>query len=247
MPISPNLSEKLRLNSGQRADIEVMKSILYGLRGAPVALKGGTALMLFYGLDRFSEDLDFDTFKSFDMKPVLQKYKNPYINEITVKKHTPTVQRYRVSWIVGDQEGNVTLEISFRQSPKKNDVQETTLGVPVLTPFALLKQKFDALKSRTTARDLFDIAYLAVAHPDEFSIQDKQKLCQIYDNFNDTYARFEFAFREDTKINDRFLETLVRIEQAVKMFRDKEKSPAELFLEESVKKYDQRKDPNLEQ
>jgi predicted nucleotidyltransferase component of viral defense system len=39
---------------------QLMKSILKGIDDTPLVLKGGTALLLAYGLDRFSEDLDFD-------------------------------------------------------------------------------------------------------------------------------------------------------------------------------------------
>jgi len=40
----------------------VMKALCQGFRkkSLPMVLKGGTALKLCYGLDRFSEDLDFD-------------------------------------------------------------------------------------------------------------------------------------------------------------------------------------------
>ena len=48
---------------------QVMSSILreVGDRNLPMHLKGGTALMLFHELDRFSEDLDFDSHKKLNM------------------------------------------------------------------------------------------------------------------------------------------------------------------------------------
>lgn len=42
---------------------KLMVSILKNLTDTPLVLKGGTALYLGYGLNRFSEDLDFDSSK----------------------------------------------------------------------------------------------------------------------------------------------------------------------------------------
>lgn len=42
---------------------KLMINILKNLSDTPLVLKGGTALYLGYGLNRFSEDLDFDSVK----------------------------------------------------------------------------------------------------------------------------------------------------------------------------------------
>ena len=50
------------LSDAQQAEhLEVMTEIChyFNRKGMPMVLKGGTALKLCYGLDRFSEDLDF--------------------------------------------------------------------------------------------------------------------------------------------------------------------------------------------
>ncbi len=39
---------------------KLMRAIVKNLADTPMVLKGGTALYLGYGLNRFSEDLDFD-------------------------------------------------------------------------------------------------------------------------------------------------------------------------------------------
>lgn len=46
-----------------------MKEILLSInfKNYPTYLKGGTALLLCYGLDRFSEDIDLDSEKSFNL------------------------------------------------------------------------------------------------------------------------------------------------------------------------------------
>jgi predicted nucleotidyltransferase component of viral defense system len=39
----------------------LMRAIVESVNDTPLVLKGGTVLLLAYGLDRFSEDLDFDS------------------------------------------------------------------------------------------------------------------------------------------------------------------------------------------
>ena len=54
------------LTPGQKLHCKVMESCLRHIQAEkPLILKGGTALMFGYGLNRFSEDLDFDIARSF--------------------------------------------------------------------------------------------------------------------------------------------------------------------------------------
>ncbi|EFX92496.1 hypothetical protein HMPREF0027_0445 [Actinobacillus ureae ATCC 25976] len=46
---------------------KLMVNILKNLSDTPLVLKGGTALYLGYGLNRFSEDLDFDSGKKLNL------------------------------------------------------------------------------------------------------------------------------------------------------------------------------------
>jgi predicted nucleotidyltransferase component of viral defense system len=47
----------------QTQHVEIMRKIARSFNESPMVLKGGTALLLAYGLDRYSEDLDFDSTK----------------------------------------------------------------------------------------------------------------------------------------------------------------------------------------
>jgi len=46
----------------------LMTNIVKILSDTPYVLKGGTALMFGYNLDRFSEDLDFDSTKKLNLE-----------------------------------------------------------------------------------------------------------------------------------------------------------------------------------
>ena len=52
----------------QKQHMRVMQAIARNVINTPMVLKGGTALLLCYGLDRFSEDLDFDCEKRINLE-----------------------------------------------------------------------------------------------------------------------------------------------------------------------------------
>ncbi len=54
------MDTNLELTPSQQKHVELMAAIARNVADTEMALKGGTALLLAYGLDRFSEDLDFD-------------------------------------------------------------------------------------------------------------------------------------------------------------------------------------------
>lgn len=81
--------------------VTLMKSILEEIsnKKLPTYLKGGTALLLCYGLDRFSEDIDLNSEITFNLENVIkiasQKVKIE-ISEIKILKDTNTTKRYKV-------------------------------------------------------------------------------------------------------------------------------------------------------
>ena len=99
----------MNLTDVQQAEhLEVMAAICHAFnkKGMPMVLKGGTALQLCYGLDRFSEDLDFDCAKSLNLESSIKEVfahlgkSRPHLRdpEISVTKDTETVKRYRINY-----------------------------------------------------------------------------------------------------------------------------------------------------
>ena len=83
-----NLSSELlkNLTLDNRKLLELMQHILNALSGKNLILKGGSALILFYGLDRFSRDLDFDCFYNINVSSVLkilQRFGEPNLKKDT--------------------------------------------------------------------------------------------------------------------------------------------------------------------
>lgn len=72
--MAPNRS--IRLTNRQALHERVMKAVALRMQDTSYVLKGGTALALLYGLDRHSDDLDFDgakdTYEMASRTPMFQ-------------------------------------------------------------------------------------------------------------------------------------------------------------------------------
>lgn len=101
--------------------VTLMKSILEEIsnKKLPTYLKGGTALLLCYGLDRFSEDIDLNSEINFNLENVIkiasQKVKIE-ISEIKILKDTNTTKRYKVFY----NNRTLKIETSFRDKIEKS-------------------------------------------------------------------------------------------------------------------------------
>ncbi|WP_424406975.1 nucleotidyl transferase AbiEii/AbiGii toxin family protein [Pasteurella sp. PK-2025] len=95
--------DNLMLTERDKYHEKLMVNILKNLSDTPLVLKGGTAPYLGYGLNRFAEDLDFDSGKKLNL---LNKIKasapHGIIDDINVKKDTDTVSRYIVNYHICD-------------------------------------------------------------------------------------------------------------------------------------------------
>ncbi len=102
---------------------KLMRAIVKNLADTPMVLKGGTALYLGYGLNRFSEDLDFDCHKKINL---LGRVKSAIpngiiLNDIHIKKDTDK--------LVSDYLVDVKLDALLNQIM---DLEETALELGVM-------------------------------------------------------------------------------------------------------------------
>lgn len=189
----------------QQSDHElVMKAICESFleNNLPMVLKGGTALKLCYDLDRFSEDLDFDSTKPLNLEHAIEdvfsqlgkgqpKFRKP---EIKLTKETKTVRRYRVSYA---DDVNLKIETSLRGTPDDNEITEIN-GIRTYKISALIKQKLSALQGRTTARDLHDVIHLYKTYYNDFGDEEKASIQDLYETQSTILDRFNPAYDEDT-------------------------------------------------
>jgi len=142
---------------------------------AQLVFKGGTALMLFYGLDRFSTDLDFDlrgTREDIDFERLCALVtKQLTIRDSTVKAHTYLLEG---SFELGMQQ--IKIEVSRRTYPQKFTLHDYLgLSMPVLAPEFMLAHKLCAITSRKAIqnRDIYDADFMFRKNwqPDDTIIQ----------------------------------------------------------------------------
>lgn len=150
---------------------QILKDIYSEVMISPLlGFKGGTCAYFFYGLPRFSVDLDFDLLivneanqkMVFDkVVDILSKYgqvKNQYIKRFTVF----------VLLSYGDEDHNIKVEINVRKLAENiQDHYELKeyLGISmfVAKPDYLFASKLVALtlRTETAMRDIYDIHYFA--------------------------------------------------------------------------------------
>ena len=126
-----------------------------------LGFKGGTAAMLFYGLPRFSVDLDFDLIGEPD--GVIER-----MTQLLGKKYTIKDQSKKwntLFWLLSYGEGatHIKVEVSTRDNPFNHYETKIYYGasIRVLSEPDMIAHKLIALSERVSRakRDLFDAHY----------------------------------------------------------------------------------------
>lgn len=158
----------MSLNTAKHKNIltKILREIFMDPSIAPyLGFKGGTAALLFYGLNRFSVDLDFDLLNEtkeeyiFDrIKTILEKYGK--LKEAEKKRFNLF---YLLSYNDKDVNAqNVKIEINRRNFGSKYNV-ESYLGISmnVMTKEDMFAHKLVAMHERIgkTNRDIFDVQF----------------------------------------------------------------------------------------
>lgn len=156
-----------------------MKAIL-PMFGDNFVLKGGTSLILYYGCDRYSEDIDLDS-KSQNMNFINRIHNPGYdIWNINIKKDTPTVFRVMIDYGAKSYMGDYPLkiEVSSRNSKILSNTKDYVNidGVNVYKIEKIAKMKINAIWNRTKPRDFYDIGYPLRKHINIFTLDDLANL-----------------------------------------------------------------------
>lgn len=159
-------------------------------------LKGGANLRYFYGSFRYSEDIDLDVLRgeswwladkvnealvAASLRLPLQRVGVEVVELHPLSKQTETTQRWKLA--LGAEGHRNTISTSIEFSRRNGDTRWQLDAIPeaVVEPYALrppttlrylpaaaIEQKAIALarRSRTQARDVFDLELLFRGHPD---------------------------------------------------------------------------------
>jgi len=182
---------------------EMQKAVLTALaiKGCfnNLVFQGGTALRLFYGNPRFSEDIDLvlkEGEKDYNLSSLLPQIEQfthdtfPFLDlvELKTQKTEPDLQRFILTTRsdVPDQNLRVHIELAFfpsyRNSPKILDYPPIQPVVNVEESLEILADKVCALALRPylKGRDLWDIYYLNKERSIEIEWDLVQKKVQDY-------------------------------------------------------------------
>jgi predicted nucleotidyltransferase component of viral defense system len=187
----------------------LMRNIVQSLAGTPYVLKGGTALMFGYDLDRFSEDLDFDSVKKLNLETKIKENlpSGFEIVEITKPKDTNTVQRYKVTYITPNGKRRLKIETSYRKKDiSKADYSLIDTMQIYNIDFLLdnkLKATHDGDTPRTTARDLYDIYFIVNNFIEIITPSFILRLKEFVSDEDALFERFEDAYNEDLLVNSK--------------------------------------------
>lgn len=148
--------------------------IIYQIYGNELVFKGGTALKKCFGLNRFSEDLDF-TGQGFDVKEFenrLSRFKIEF--EIKTKKYEnglKVIIKIKGPLYIGHRHSLCTfiIDVSFRENvillPETKTIGRFLEEIPAFDVFVMqekeiLAEKIRAIMSRNKARDVYDLWFL---------------------------------------------------------------------------------------
>lgn len=149
----------------------ILKDIYTDTTIAPLlGFKGGTCAYLFYGLPRFSADLDFDLISSREnqYKLILEKLHSIAKNYGKIKNSF--IKRFTIFLLLsyGEDDRNIKVEVNIRKLHKNiKDYYELKKYLGISMQIAqkdyIFSSKLAALTSRseTAMRDVYDIYYFA--------------------------------------------------------------------------------------
>lgn len=192
------IGEKSERSGGRIKSVfqeEMQKAVLTALSNKgcfnSIVFQGGTALRLFHGNPRFSEDIDLvlrngiDQFGIDEYLPFVRKFCHdtfPFLDtvEAKIQKDEPHFHRYIIKAISDDPEKNIRIHIemasipSYYNSPRILDFPPLQPAVRVEDTREILADKICALALRPylKGRDLWDIYFLA----EESSVELKWEL-----------------------------------------------------------------------
>lgn len=135
-------------------------------------LKGGTALMTCYNLDRFSEDIDLDSTDKESISAIIQSYCDSKGYDAVAKKDTDTVKRFTIHY--DENEKPLKVEVSYRKREIDPDDVEIINGVKVYNINELALQKSNAYSGRDKIRDLYDLTFITNNYWDDLNKEVKK-------------------------------------------------------------------------
>ena len=194
--------------------VEVIEELLNMFNAStdnPFILKGGTALMECYALDRLSEDIDLDAPGMTTDRDLFFKYLDSFCLEngytFRLAKNTQTVGRGFIHYPGSDKP--LKVEVSYRRAEINPDITCLINNIKTYTLDELCLMKTAAYLSRDKIRDLYDVCFICTKYYDTLSNASKDALRSAFE-YKDL-SQFDYLVKTDT-------DYLVDVEKLETMF-----------------------------
>ena len=161
----------LEITTHRSVLIRILKDIYTDLEiAASLGFNGGTAALLFYNLDRFSVDLDFDILDASKEDLIFEKVKNILEKYGSVKK--AQIKRFCIFFLLSYDNKiqgayNIKVEMNRRDFGSKYELK-SHLGIPtkVMIREDMAAHKLVAMYEREgeTSGDIFDVHFFLKNH-----------------------------------------------------------------------------------
>lgn len=153
----------------------ILLFVIYQNFGSEIVFKGGTALSKCYGLNRFSEDLDFTCKKDFDFKTIeegIKRFKIDFkIEEEIFERSKSYIIRVNGPLYIGNKNSacKLILDFSFREDviikPVIKSIGRFLEEIPSFDVYVMAEEEISAEKiravlTRNKARDVYDLYFL---------------------------------------------------------------------------------------
>ena len=130
-----------------------------------MAFKGGTSLMFFHNLNRFSTDLDFNLLDSEKLDMVYEKVRNILTRFGTIDDEAKKLFGPVLVLNYGKGERMLKGEISIRQYPNHYEMHSLAgTDIRVMTMPDMFAHKLCAMGERLSPRDIFDVWFFLQNH-----------------------------------------------------------------------------------
>jgi len=162
-----------KFNDWREKHFDIIKEFLKFLNknSQEFILKGGTALLTCYGLDRFSEDIDLDATSKRNIEKIIEEFcrKNSYTYRVV--KDTDTTKRFFLTY--DDTGRSLKIEVSYRRNNIESSEFQKINEILVYNINELCLMKANAYTGRDKIRDLYDICFICNNYWEKLSIYVK--------------------------------------------------------------------------